>query len=85
MLGRGDGVERDPAKAVTWLKKAAEQNSPTAARTLAMCFLLGEGTPVSETDASYWFQRCHQITSGNRKKAESIADLLKKSEKNNRP
>jgi TPR repeat protein len=61
MLGRGDGVERDPVKAVAWLEKAANQNHPSAARTLAMCYLLGEGTPVSVTEASYWFQIFYQI------------------------
>lgn len=79
MLGRGEGVARDPAQAVFWLRKSAEQGYFAAMRNLAMCYLVGEGTPSNDRDASLWFQKYYQITSENSKKArEKIMDLQAK-------
>ena len=41
----GRGVERDPAKAVAWLKRAAEQGDAGGQRNLALCYYEGWGLP----------------------------------------
>src|SRR5271165_3664652 len=42
----GDGVARDDAEAVKWLRKAADQDSPLAERYLAEMYFKGRGVPA---------------------------------------
>ena len=42
---RGDGVAKDDAEAVKWLRKAADQDSSLAERYLAEMYFKGRGVP----------------------------------------
>ncbi len=53
----GDGVEKDPAKAVYWYRKAAEQGHARAQFNLACSYANGEGVEADQYQASYWFRK----------------------------
>ena len=51
----GHGVERDPDKAVEWLRRAAEQGDPGGQRNLALCHYEGWGVPQDQAEAATWY------------------------------
>src|SRR3974377_50536 len=53
----GSGVERDPAKAVKWLRKAAEQGLARAQCQLGLNYLSGNGVKPDKTEAVRWLRR----------------------------
>ena len=53
---RGDGVARDDAEAVKWLRKAADQDSPLAERYLAEMYFKGRGVPADNAEAAKWLR-----------------------------
>jgi len=50
----GMGVNQDPAEAVYWYQKAAEQSQHHAQFNLAMLYLLGNGIEQNDEQAAYW-------------------------------
>lgn len=54
--GRG-GLPRDPAQAVAWYRKAAEQNLPLAQLMLALSYASGRGVPRDDLQALRWFEQ----------------------------
>ena len=50
----GDGVPRDDAEAVKWLRKAAEQDNPLGERYLAEMYFKGRGVPADNEEAAKW-------------------------------
>lgn len=50
----GDGVAKDPVRAVHWFRQAAERNEPRAQYWLARCHLIGEGVRRSHKRAYFW-------------------------------
>lgn len=54
------GVARDPAQAVTWYRRAAEQGVDKAQFNLAHCLATGHGTPRDYNEAQRWMQRAAQ-------------------------
>src|SRR3977135_312925 len=42
----GDGVHKDDAEAVKWLRKAADQDNPVAGRYLGEMYFKGRGAPA---------------------------------------
>ncbi len=52
-----DGVRKDPDKAVTWYRKAAEQNHPSALHNLGTMYRDGIGVPVDVETAAYLLGR----------------------------
>ncbi|MGH9678527.1 MAG: hypothetical protein ACRD4Y_01110 [Candidatus Acidiferrales bacterium] len=50
----GDGVPKDDAEAVKWLRKAADQDSPLAERYLAEMYFKGRGVPADNEEAAKW-------------------------------
>jgi TPR repeat protein len=72
--GRGF-LARDPAKAATWFRKAADQGDPDAQLALARACLQGEGVPRNPAEA----QRLAlaSATTGNTEALLLAGDLLK--------
>ena len=53
----GRGVERDPEKAATWLRQAAEQGDAGGQRNLALCYYEGWGVPLDQIEAAQWYEK----------------------------
>jgi len=53
----GDGVPRDDAEAVKWLRQAAEQDSALGERYLAEMYFKGRGVPADNTEAAKWLRQ----------------------------
>ncbi len=52
----GDGVPKDDAEALKWLRKAADQDSPLAERYLAEMYFKGRGVPADNLEAAKWLR-----------------------------
>jgi ankyrin repeat protein len=50
-------LERDTAQAMAWLRKAAEQDDPTAPLNLGNMYFLGVGVPRDEAQAEKWYRK----------------------------
>ena len=53
----GDGVAKDDAEAMTWFRKAADQDNPLAERYLAEMYFKGRGVPVDNMEAAKWLRQ----------------------------
>jgi TPR repeat protein len=53
----GDGVEKSPAEAAKWFRKAAERNYAPAQYKLGLCYQEGEGLEKDDTEAAKWFRK----------------------------
>ncbi len=54
---KGDGVEKDVARAFLWYQRAAEQGYVDAERYLAVCHASGLGCEKNEAKAAEWFRK----------------------------
>lgn len=54
---KGNGVAKDPAKAVEWYQKAAAQGYVRAQVNLGVCYEDGEGVPKDLAKAVKWYQK----------------------------
>ena len=61
MLETGKGVSRDVYKAVTWYRKAAEQDHLEATKRLALINFSGEFMWTSKVRAVLWFRSAAQL------------------------
>jgi TPR repeat protein len=52
----GDGVGKDDAEAVKWLRKGADQDNPIAERYLAEMYFKGRGVPADNAEAAKWLR-----------------------------
>ncbi len=52
----GDGVEKNDAEAMKWLRKAADQDDPAAERYLAEMYFKGRGAPADTEQAAKWLR-----------------------------
>jgi V8-like Glu-specific endopeptidase len=57
MHAYGWGVQRNPAEAITWYRKAADQGLPVAQHFLGMAYVNGEGVRPDDAEAARWFAR----------------------------
>ena len=57
MHAYGWGVPRNPAEAIAWYRKAADQGLPVAQHFLGLAFVNGEGVPPDDAQAARWFAR----------------------------
>jgi hypothetical protein len=57
MLITGRGVDPDPAAGLAWIRRAAEQDHPSACADLGRMYAAGEGVPRDDAKARYWWQR----------------------------
>ena len=56
-FAHGKGVPQDYARAVHWLKKAAQLGHAGAEDSLGVRYATGQGVAVDEAEAVRWFQR----------------------------
>jgi TPR repeat protein len=52
----GDGVHKDDAEAIKWLRKAADQDNPVAERYLAEMYFKGRGVTADNAEAAKWLR-----------------------------
>jgi len=52
----GNGVPKDDAEAVKWLRKAADQDSALGERYLAEMYFKGRGVPADNEEAAKWLR-----------------------------
>jgi uncharacterized protein len=57
MHAYGWGVQRNPAEAITWYRKAADQGLPVAQHFLGLAYVNGEGVRPDDAEAARWFAR----------------------------
>jgi uncharacterized protein len=57
MQAYGWGVPRNPAEAIVWYRKAAEQGLQVAQHFLGLAYVNGEGVRPDEAEAARWFSR----------------------------
>jgi uncharacterized protein len=72
----GEGMPKDPAKALQWFRKAAEAGNTEGQRNLGHALAQGQGTPADVIEAYQWLS----VAAGKGDKAakEELADLTKK-------
>lgn len=63
MLGRVYMDNGDPATAVKYYRKAAEQGDEAACENLAMAYGMGDGVPEDKTEAHKWFLKAAELGS----------------------
>ena len=56
----GRGVEKDMAKAMSWLRRSADAGNPQAQRTLGRAYAQGQGVERDERLASLWFRKSRE-------------------------
>src|ERR1700751_1547852 len=59
MHAYGWGVQRNPAEAITWYRKAADQGLQVAQHFLGLAYVNGEGVQPDDAAAARWFSRAH--------------------------
>jgi V8-like Glu-specific endopeptidase len=57
MHAYGWGVPRDPAEAITWYRRAADQGLQVAQHFLGLAYVNGEGVRPDDAEAARWFTR----------------------------
>jgi V8-like Glu-specific endopeptidase len=57
MHAYGWGVRRNPADAIEWYRKAAEQGLPVAQHYLGLAYVNGDGVRLDEAEGGRWFAR----------------------------
>jgi V8-like Glu-specific endopeptidase len=57
MHSYGWGVPRNPAEAITWYRKAADQGLQVAQHFLGIAYVNGEGVRCDDAEAARWFAR----------------------------
>lgn len=57
MYDQGQGVERDPRKAVSWLRKAAGLGDRVAQLNLGLAYEDGRGVKQDNREAARWFRK----------------------------
>jgi len=57
MHAYGWGVPRNPAEALTWYRKAADQGLQVAQHFLGIAYVNGEGVQPDDAEAARWFRR----------------------------
>jgi TPR repeat protein len=51
----GDGVDKDKAQALSWMRKAAEQGNSEAQVKLGLSYEIGDGLPKDAVEAYAWY------------------------------
>ncbi len=58
LLASGTGIAKDPAKAVEWIEKAADQNEPHACFGMGRAYEKGfGGLPQDNAKAIEWYRK----------------------------
>ena len=75
---KGEGVEKDDSRAVTWYRKSAEQGYAEAQLNLARCYYGGEGVAKDETEAYAYFSLAAPTLEQARKNCALLEGRLSK-------
>jgi TPR repeat protein len=73
MYENGSGVPKDPAEAVKWCRKAAEQGYAAAQHNLGVCYLTGTGVAQDAALTLQWFRKA--AAQGDEGAAAEVARL----------
>lgn len=57
MYAAGEGVPRDGARAIHWLRRPAEEGVGIAQNNLGLLYVMGNGTPPDGAEAARWLLR----------------------------
>ena len=57
MYSEGQGTAKDPARALRWFEKAAEQGHPDAQCNCGTFYFNGQGAPRDPEKARFWFEK----------------------------
>jgi len=80
----GGEVAKDPAEAVKWFKKSAEQGYPEAQFKLGIMYETGWGIPKNDAEAAEWFRKAsEQGFNGIQKSDEETAGSYRKAAERN--
>ncbi|WON72889.1 caspase, EACC1-associated type [Nitrosospira sp. Is2] len=74
----GEGVPKDPAKAIGWYLKAAEQNNRYAQANLGWSYAHGEGVPKDAVKAVEWYRKA--ADQGNANAQNSLGRMYENGE-----
>ena len=75
-LCKGIGTALDPAEAVEWFRKAADQDCPAAYYELGVCYENGEGVERDLVEAETWYRKA--VDGGFEGGAEHALDRIAK-------
>ena len=75
-LTKGIGTALDPASAVEWFRKAADQDCPAAFYELGVCYENGEGVEKNLDEAEVWYRKA--VNGGFEGGAERALDRIAK-------
>ena len=75
-LCKGIGTALDPAEAVAWFRKAADQDNPAAFYELGVCYENGEGVEKNLDEAEKWY--CKAVDGGFEGGAQRALDRIAK-------
>lgn len=56
-LIKGNGIPKNPAEGIQWIRKAADQGAANAYHILGICYDIGEGVPRDITQAVNWYRK----------------------------
>jgi TPR repeat protein len=73
MYQDGEGIDEDPAKAVYWFRKAAEQDYPPAQFSLGEAYEEGFGIEPDMKRAIFWYNKAAEF--GDTDAEEKLAEL----------
>ena len=71
-----DGDGKDPAEAVKWFRKAAEQGNASGQKSLADCYRRGKGIEKDEAEAAKWYRKA--ADQGNEYAQEELGECYYK-------
>jgi len=73
-LKKGVGVEQNPAAAVEWFRKSADQNCAIAFFELGVCYENGEGVEQDLNEAEAWYKKA--LDAGIGEEAQAALDRV---------
>ena len=73
-LKKGIGVEQNPAAAVEWFRKSADQNCAIAFFELGVCYENGEGVEQDLNEAEAWYKKA--LDAGIGEEAQAALDRV---------
>lgn len=77
-LQKGEGVAKDPAKAVYWYTRAAEQNIAPAQLNLGIMYLRGEGVKADMQKGRAWLEKAAHLGDNRASYALAMIDEKQK-------
>ena len=64
LYDKGQGIERNSAKAIKWFRESAIKNYAPAEKALATAYANGDGVPKDPALAQKWFKKSDLVQNG---------------------